>query len=201
VILAQIDAEQGSQVLAHLPEAMRPDVAIRLATIEEVQPDVLQHLSEVLQDAFKANSGARGQSVSGTSILADILGKVDKSVESGVLAKVAEKNQALADSIRALMFVFDDLIKVDDRGIQELLKEVTKEDLPVALRGASQEVRDKFLKNMSSRAAETLKEDMDSRGPVKLSDVEKSQQNILKTCKKLEEAGRIVIGGAGEEMV
>lgn len=201
VILAHLDPEQGSQVLAALPDSLRCDVAYRLATIEEVQPDVLQHLSDVLQEAFKVSAGSRGQAVSGTAILADMLGKLEKSVENSIMAKVAEKNQALADSIRALMFVFDDLVKVDDRGIQELLKEISKDDLQLALRGASQEVKDKFMRNMSSRAAETLKEDMEARGPVRLSEVEKAQQNILKVCKTLEDSGRIVIGGQGEELV
>jgi flagellar motor switch protein FliG len=99
------------------------------------------------------------------------------------------------------MFVFDDLVKIDDRGIQELMKEVSKEELPLALRGASPEVKDKFMRNMSSRAAETLKEDMEARGPVKVSEVEKAQQNILKICRRLEEEGRVVIAGQGEELV
>jgi flagellar motor switch protein FliG len=99
------------------------------------------------------------------------------------------------------MFVFDDLIKVDDRGIQELMKEISKDDLPLALRGANPDVKEKFFKNMSSRAAEMLKEDMEAKGPVRVADVEKAQQNILKVCRKLEEEGRIVIAGAGEELV
>jgi flagellar motor switch protein FliG len=117
------------------------------------------------------------------------------------MSKIAERDQQLADTIRGLMFIFDDLIKLDDRGMQELMKEVSKEDLPVALRGGSPEIRDKFFKNMSSRAAEMLKDDMESRGPVKVADVEKAQQNILKVCSKLEEEGRIVIAGGGEAMV
>jgi flagellar motor switch protein FliG len=99
------------------------------------------------------------------------------------------------------MFVFDDLIKLDDRGMQELMKEISKEDLPLALRGANPNIKDKFFKNMSSRAAEMLKDDMESKGPVKITDVERSQQNILKVCRKLEEEGRIVVAGAGEEML
>ncbi|MCE9535767.1 MAG: flagellar motor switch protein FliG, partial [Nitrospirae bacterium] len=134
-------------------------------------------------------------------VIADILTRVDKATEGGIMAKIAERNQTLADAIRALMFVFDDLIKLDDRGMQELMKEVSKEDLPVALRGASPDVKEKFLKNMSSRASEMLKEDMEARGPVKVADVERAQQNILKVCRKLEEEGRIVISGAGEALV
>jgi len=201
VILAHLESEQAGQVLAALPEAMRGDIAIRLATMEEVQPDVLEELSQSLQETLLASKGMSAQSLGGAEMMADILTRMDKTNEGGIMAKIAEKSQPLADSIRALMFVFDDLIKVDDRGMQELMKEISKEDLPLALRGANPEVKDKFFKNMSSRAAEMLKEDMESKGPVKISDVEKAQQNILKVCRKLEEEGRIVIAGAGEEML
>jgi flagellar motor switch protein FliG len=201
VILAYLDPEQGSQVLAELPEFMRADVALRLGTIEDVQPEVLQHLSDVLQEIFKSGSKARGQSVGGLKVVADMMGRLDKAVEGSIMSKLAEKDPDIAENIRALMFVFDDLVKVEDRGVQELLKEVSKDDLPLALRGAGQEVMDKILRNMSSRAAEMLKDDMENRGPVKLSEVEKAQQNILKLCRKLEEEGRIVIIGEGEQLV
>lgn len=201
VILAHLDPDQASQILTHLPDFMQADVTLRLGTIEEIQPEVLQHLSEVLQEAFKGGSKTRGCSVGGTKVVAEIMGRLDKAMEGNIMGKLAEKDPDLAETIRSLMFVFDDLVKVEDRGLQELMKEISKEELPVALRGAGQDVREKFLKNMSSRAAETLKEDMESRGPVKVSDVEKAQQNILKLCRKLEAEGRIVIAGQGEEMV
>lgn len=201
LIMAHMEPDQAGQVLTGLPVDLRADVALRLATMEEVQPDVLEELSGSLQDLLIANSGAQSLSVGGSKVIADILTRVDKATEGGIMAKIAERNQSLADAIRALMFVFDDLIKLDDRGMQELMKEVSKEDLPVALRGASPDVKDKFLKNMSSRAAEMLKEDMEVRGPAKVADVEKAQQNILKVCRKLEEEGRIVISGAGEALV
>jgi flagellar motor switch protein FliG len=201
VILAHLESDQAGQVLAALPEDMRGDVAIRLATLEEVQPDVLEELSDSLQEMLLAGKGMSSQSIGGAEVVADILTRMDKANEGGIMARISEKNQSLADTIRALMFVFDDLIKVDDRGLQELMKEISKEDLPVALRGANPEVKEKFFKNMSSRAAEMLKEDMEAKGPVKVSDVERAQQNILKVCRKLEEEGRIVIAGAGEEML
>lgn len=201
VVLAHLESDQAGQVLAGLPDTLRADVAMRLATIEEVHPDVLEELSNSLQQILTANTGSRPSSVGGTEVIADILTRLDKAVESGIMTKISERNQTLADNIRALMFVFDDLIKLDDRAMQELMKEISKEDLPIALRGASQDVRDKFFKNMSSRAAEMLKEDMETRGPVKISDVQKTQQNILKVCRKLEEEGRIVIGGGGETLV
>ena len=201
VILAHLESDQAGQVLAALPETMRGDVALRLATMEEVQPDVLEELSQSLQEVLLASKGLGGQSIGGAEVMADILTRMDKASEGGIMAKIAEKSQPLADSIRALMFVFDDLIKVDDRGLQELLKEISKDDLPLALRGANPEVKERIFKNMSSRAAEMLRDDMESKGPVRVADVEKAQQNILKVCRKLEEEGRIVIAGAGEEMV
>ena len=201
VILAHMDPDQAGVVMIDLPDALRADVALRLATMEELQPSVLEELSEALQGSLVASTGNRTMSVGGAEAVANILTTLDKATEGGIMSKIAERDQQLADTIRGLMFVFDDLIKLDDRGMQELMKEVSKEDLPVALRGASPEVRDKFLKNMSSRAAEMLKDDMESRGPVKVADVEKAQQNILKVCRKLEEEGRIVIASGGEALL
>jgi flagellar motor switch protein FliG len=201
LILAHMEPEQASQVLAGLSAEMRADVAFRLATMEEVQPEVLEELSSSLQDILVASTGAHALSIGGSQVIANILTRLDKNTEGGIMAKLTERSQTLADAIRGLMFVFDDLIKLDDRGMQELMKEVSKEDLPVALRGASPDVKDKFMKNMSSRAAEMLKEDMEARGPAKVTDVERAQQNILKVCRKLEEEGRIVIAGAGEALV
>lgn len=201
VILAHLESDQAGQVLAGLPESMRGDVALRLATMEDVQPDVLDELSQSIQETLLTSKGMGSQSIGGPEVMADILTRMDKANEGGIMVKIAEKSQPLADAIRALMFVFDDLVKVDDRGVQELMKEISKDDLPLALRGANPEVKEKFFKNMSSRAADMLKEDMEAKGPVKVSDIERAQQNILKVCRKLEEEGRIVIAGAGEEML
>jgi len=199
VILAHMDPDQAGIVMIDLPEALRADVALRLATMEELQTSVLEELSQALQSSLVASAGNRATSVGGAEAIANILTTLDKATEGGIMSKIAERDQLLADTIRGLMFVFDDLIKLDSRGMQELMKEVSKEDLPVALRGGSPEIREKFLQNMSSRAAEMLKDDMEARGPVKVSEIEKAQQNILKVCRKLEEEGRIVIAGAGGE--
>jgi flagellar motor switch protein FliG len=201
VVLAHLESDQAGQVLAGLPEAMRGDVALRLATMEEVQPDVLEELSLSIQETLLASTGMGSQSLGGPEVMANILTRMDKTNEGGIMVRIAERSQPLADAIRALMFVFDDLVKIDERGLQELMKEISKDDLPLALRGANPEVKEKFFKNMSSRAAEMLKEDMEAKGPVKVSDVERAQQNILKVCRKLEEEGRIMIAGAGEEML
>jgi flagellar motor switch protein FliG len=201
VILAHMDPDQAGVVMVDLPEALRADVALRLATMEDLQPSVLEELSDALQTSLVASAGTRATSVGGAEATANILTTLDKATEGGIMSKIAERDQQLADTIRGLMFVFDDLIQLDDRGMQELMKEVSKEDLPVALRGASPETKEKVLKNMSSRASEMLKDDMEARGPMKVTDVEKAQQSILKVCRKLEEEGRIVIAGAGGEEV
>jgi flagellar motor switch protein FliG len=201
VILAHLEHEQAGQVLASLPESMRGDVGLRLATMEDVRPEIMDELSQSLQDAMTNSKGLGVRSIGGAKALADVLTRMDKANESGILSKIGEKDQPLADAIRALMFVFDDLIKVDDRGIQDLMKEISKEDLPLALRGANPDVKEKFFRNMSSRAAEMLKDDMEAKGPVRVSDVEKAQQNILKVCRKLEEEGRIIVASAGEGLV
>ena len=201
VVLAYLETEQGSQVLQMLPDHLRPDVAHRLATMEEVDPQVLQHLSEVLQESFLFNSENRSEQVGGPKVVADLIARMDKTLEGSILEVIGQRVPTLAEKIRSLMFVFDDLVKLDDRGMQELMKDVNKEDLPLALKAASPDVQDKFYKNMSARAAQMLKEDMEARGPIKLSDAERAQQNILGVCKKLEQDGRIVIGGKGEQLV
>lgn len=202
VILAHLEPELASQALSLLPESMRLDVAHRLATIEEIPQDVLKDLSEVLEAELKVGVKSQAQQLGGVKFLADILNGMDKGVGNALTAGLAERNETLAESVKQLMFVFDDLAAVDDRGIQELLKEVAKEDLTLALRAAGESVKDAVFRNMSSRAVELLKDDMEAGGPVKLTEVEKAQRNILQVARKLEEEGRIVLGGkGGEEMV
>lgn len=201
VILAHLEIDQAGDVLSALPESLRGDVALRLATIEQIHPDVLEELSQCLQETVTSSKGLGTQTIGGPEVMADILTRMDMDNENAIMAKIAERSQPLADEIRALMFVFDDLIQLDDRSLQELLKEVSKEDLPLALRGANPDVQDKFFKNMSKRAADMLKDDMETKGPVKISNVEKAQQNVLKVCRKLEEEGRITVGDAGEKLV
>ena len=202
VILAHLEADQASQVLLLLPEAVRVDIAYRLATMEEIQPNVLKELSEVLESELKVGAKSQGQQLGGVKFLADLMNGLDKTSEQALTASLTERNAGLADSVRQLMFVFDDLAGVDDRGLQELLKEIAKEDLILALRAAGETVKDAIFRNMSSRAAELLKDDMDAGGPVRLSDVEKAQRNILQVARKLEEEGRIILGGkGGQEML
>ncbi len=199
VVLAHLEAEQASQVLVGLPEALRSDVVIRLATMEEVEPDTVRALSDALEEALQSRNRPSSMNLGGTKVTAEIMTRVGKAQEGPIMEKLAEKDAALAEAIRGLMFVFDDIVKIDDRGIQEVLKEVNKEELTLAIRAASPAMKEKIFKNMSSRAAESLKEDMESRGPAKLADIEKAQQSILKIVRRLEEEGKIVIAGAGGE--
>lgn len=202
IILAHLDPDQASEVLSLLPAKLRGDVVLRVATLESIPPGVLKDLDEALQDELKSSGTVQSNIVGGIESVAEIMNRLEKSVESNVLSSLEATNPDLAEQIRQLMFVFDDLVNVDDRGIQMILKEVTSEELLFALKGASEPVRDQFFKNMSSRAATILKEDMEAKGPVKLSEVEKAQQNIVKAARRLEEEGKIVIGGkGGEEMV
>ncbi len=202
VILAHLEADQASQVMLLLSEQARVDIAYRLATMEEIQPDVLRELSEVLELELKVGVKTQGQQLGGVKFLADLMNGLDKTSGQTLTASLTERNPVLADSVRQLMFVFDDLSGVDDRGLQELLKEIAKEDLILALRAASESVKEAIFRNMSSRAAELLRDDMEVSGPVKLSDVEKAQRNILQVARKLEEEGRIILGGkGGQEML
>ena len=177
------------------------DVLTRMANLDEISPEVISQISTLIgQRLTTLGRGSREQR-GGIRAVAELFNRLDRTISKTVLESIETDTPELAVSIRNLMFVFDDLIKLDDRGMQELMKEISKEDLPVALRGANTDIKDKFFKNMSSRAAEMLRDDMESKGPVKITDVERAQQNILKVCRKLEEEGRIVVAGAGEEML
>jgi flagellar motor switch protein FliG len=202
VMVAHLEPEQASPVLALLPEELRLDIAYRLGTMEEIHPDILKELSEVLEAELKVGSKSQGQQLGGVEFLADVMNALDKTTEQALTTGLAERNADLAESVRQLMFVFDDLAGVEDRGLQDLLKEIAKEDLLLALRAAGEPVKEAIFRNMSARAAELLKDDMEAGGPVKLSDAEKAQRNILQVARKLEEEGRIVLGGkSGQEML
>jgi len=201
LILCLIGPTQASEVLSGLPDALKADVAMRIAMTERIPADAIEELEEVLKGHLDV-SKSTGRKLGGIKTAAEILNLCDRSTESMILEKIEGSNATVADSIRQLMFVFDDLVSIDDRGIQMVLKEISTEDLSLALKTASEALKDKIFKNMSQRAATILKEDMEVKGPVKVSDVEKAQQNIVKIARKLEEEGKIVLGGrGGEELV
>lgn len=201
LILAHLDPDHAGQVVTLLPEALRTDVMLRLATIESIAPGVIEEIEEVLNKQLQMGGSVVNRKVGGADVVAAILNHLDRANESAILGGIEQNQPDLAEKIRQMMFVFEDLIHVDDRGIQEILKEVGKDDLVLALKGAGEEIKSKMFKNMSERAAQAVKDDMEAKGPVRLSDIEKAQQAILKVAKKLEEEGRIVIGGKGGEDV
>ncbi len=203
VILAHLEPLQAAQTLSYLPEALQTDVILRMAQLETVSPEVVKELEEALEEEVKSAGGAESHQVGGVEPVAEILNNVSKDVEERILSAIEEENPDLAEEIRKKMFVFEDLIYVDDRGIQTILKEISNEDLLLALKGASEQVKEKIFKNMSKRAAEMIKEDLETMGPVKLSDVEQAQLNIIQVARKLAEEGKIIIakGGGGEVVV
>jgi flagellar motor switch protein FliG len=200
LIICLLEPLQAAEVLQALPESIKADVAMRIAQTERIPEHAIEELKEVLKGQLEMGS-SKGKKLGGSKTIAEILNQCDRSTEQAVLGKIEEQNSPLADSIRKLMFVFDDLGKVDDRGIQMILKETGTDELALALKTASEALREKVFKNMSQRAALILREDMQTRGPVKLSDVEKAQQNIVKVARKLESEGKIVLAGRGGEEV
>ncbi len=196
LILTHLPADEAGKIVAHLADALRTDVILRIATLEEIPPGVMQEVSEVLEHQLSRLEGT-GRKVRGAKLVADILNQLNPTVEQPLMTTLTERNPELAEQVRQLRFVFDDLGRVDDRAMQEILKEVNKEQLAVALKAAREDVKQKIFKNLSERAAQILQEDIETRGPVRLSEVEKSQQEILKVAMRLAEEGKITIGGRG----
>lgn len=201
LIMANLDADQAGQVLSLLPSKKREEIMYRMACTEDVSPSVLEELNAVIEEELRVGVSRNAVPVGGAGMVAEVLNTVGKEVKDTILSSLEARNEKLTEEIRAKMFVFEDLEYIDDRGMQELLREVSKEDLMIALRAADDVLRDKFFKNMSSRAAEALKDDMEAKGPAKISDVEASQRTILKVAQKLAAEGRIVLGGKDAEQM
>ena len=198
-ILAHLDFDQTSSVLRVFTERQRNEVLVRIATLDGIQPMALKDLNEVMSQVLAGGERMRKSSLGGVKTAAEIINMLGSSVEASVLDYIREADADLAQKIMDNMFTFDDLDKIDDKGIQAVLKEVQSESLVVALKGASAELREKILRNMSSRAAETLREDLDSRGPVRLSEVESEQKEMLKIVRRLVDEGTIVLAGGGDD--
>jgi flagellar motor switch protein FliG len=200
IILAHLEPTQAAEVMAKLPENLKIDVSLRIASLDQISPTILNDLEDVLQSQLQ--SYTRGKKIGGIRTVSEILNQMDRASEDLILKNIEEKDQILADEIRKLMFTFDDLIMIEDKGIQMILKEITTEDLSLALKMAVDELKAKIFKNMSQRAVQILKEEIEAKGAVKVSDVEKAQMNIVRVARRLEEEGKIVIGGkGGEELV
>lgn len=201
IILAHLDPTHAANVLKIMPDKIRGEVVYRLATLERVVPGVVKDLDEALQVEFSNTGAVEGSKIGGVHTVAEMLNQLDHATESSILTDIEENHPDLAEGIRNLMFVFQDLIKLDDRALQQILKEISQQELLLALKTASEQLKEKIFKNMSKRAATMLEEDLEALPPQRLSDVEKAQQNIIKIVKKLEEEGKISIGGGGEELV
>jgi flagellar motor switch protein FliG len=199
IILAHLEPTQAAEVLAKLPEHIKIDVSLRIASLDQISPSILGELEDVL--ASQLQSYTRGRKIGGIRTVAEILNQLDRASEDLILKNIEEKDQILADEIRKLMFTFDDLIHVDARGIQMVMKEITTDDLALSLKMASDDLKVMIFKNMSQRASQILKEEIEAKGAVKVSDVEKAQMNIVRVARRLEEEGKIIIGGKGGEEV
>ena len=198
-ILVHLDPEQCSAILMHLTERQRGEVVLRIATLEGIQPTALKDLNEVLFRVLAGGDKVRKSSLGGVKAAAEIINLMGSGADAAVLETIRNHEADLAQKIMDKMFVFDDLAKLDGRAIQSVLREVASETLVVALKGAQPEVREKILSNMSSRAAEAMREDLESRGPMRLSEVEAQQREILKTVRRLADEGQIALAGGGDD--
>jgi len=203
LIVAHLTPERKVDVLRRLPEGLQAEVVLRVANLDYVSPELIAQLDDVLKTELSTLGSIDTNQLGGVEPIADMLNLMDKNSERNIMSRVEEKDPELAEEIRKLMFVFEDLVFVDDKGIQQLLKDVDQQKLVIALKTAPEEVRTKLFKNMSNRAATLLQEDLDAMGPTKLSDVEKAQAEIVQKCKELESAGKAFInrGGEGDTLV
>jgi flagellar motor switch protein FliG len=202
IVLAYLDSDQAAEVLSHFPGPVRADVVLRIATLDGIQPTALHELDEVIEKQFAGKTGALKTSViGGIKTAAQIMNFLDSSQESVLIENIRKVDDSLGGKIQDLMFVFGDLVEIDDRGMQEVLRAVPGEKLLLAMKGADDELKSKIFRNMSQRAAEMLKDDLESRGPVRLSEVEAAQKEILLQVRRMAEAGTIQLGGKGEEFV
>jgi flagellar motor switch protein FliG len=198
LIVAHLPVEKKVDVLRKLPEGLQAEVVLRVANLDFVSPELIAQLDDVLKTELSTLGSIDTQQLGGIEPIADMLNLMDKNSEKNIMARVEEKDPELAEEIRKLMFVFEDMVYVDDKGIQELLKVVDNQKLTTALKTAPDEVKSKLFKNMSNRAATLLKEDLESLGPTKVSDVEKAQQEIVQQLKDLEAKGKAIIARGGE---
>jgi flagellar motor switch protein FliG len=194
LVLAHIDPGKAAQIISEFSEPLQQDVMLRIADLENVPISILDEVEQVLREEIKAQGPVGGRPAGGSGTVAEILNQVDQNTENTILTKLEEERSDLANEVRKLMFVFEDLIHVDDRSIRTILKEVNNDELTLSLKAASPAMQEKVFANLSERAADMIREDLEAMGPTRLADVEKAQQAILRAAKKLEAEGKIVIG-------
>ncbi len=202
LIMAHLDASQAAEAFGALPENLRANVAIRLASLKEISPDVIRRVSNILEERLESVTSYNVADLGGISTVAEIFNRMDRSVGKNILEQVEMESPELAVQIKGLMFVFDDILfMVDDAGIREILKRVDNKLLTLALKGSNEQLKAKFFKNMSKRAVEMIEEEMEYMGPVRVKDVDQSQHEITEIVRKLDEEGTLSIGGGEEEYV
>lgn len=197
IVCSFLEPDQSAQVLSLFPERDQANILLRIATLEGVQPAALTELNDILEKQFSGTTGGQKTTVGGLKTAADILNFVDGTVEAAIMEKIKEAEPDLGQNIEDLMFVFENLIDLDDRGFQTLMREIQTDQLQLAMKGADDALKEKFLKNMSQRAAEMLRDDLEAMGPVRVSDVEAAQKAILAAARSLSDRGEIMLGGGG----
>ena len=202
IVLSYLESDQAAEVLGFLPVNQRADLVMRVATLDGIQPSALAELDDMMEKQFAASgASAKSSALGGLRVAAEMVNLLDSSVGSSVMTDIGKSDERLSQNIQDLMFVFEDLLEIDDRGMQELLRQVPADKLLIALKGADETFKTKVFKNMSQRAAEMLKSDLEAKGPVRLADVEAAQKEILLAARKLADEGTIQLGGKGEQYV
>lgn len=200
IVLSYLETEQAAEVLACFPAPMRSDLVMRVATLDGVQPMALAELDEMMEKQFQASGGSsKSSALGGLRTAAEMVNRLDSSMGTALMTDIGKSDENLSTKIQDLMFVFDDLLEIDDRGMQELLRQIPADKLLIALKGADVTFKEKVFRNMSQRAAEMLKGDLEAKGPVRLSEVEAAQKEILVAARKLADDGTIALGGKGGE--
>ncbi|MDO6705192.1 MULTISPECIES: flagellar motor switch protein FliG [unclassified Photobacterium] len=197
IVLSYLDPEQSAEILSQFPERVRLDLMMRIANLEEVQPAALHELNDIMEKQFAGQAGAQAAKIGGMKAAADIMNYLDNNIEGLLMEQIRDNDEEMAVQIEDLMFVFENLAEVDDRGIQSLLREVPQELLQKALKGADDMLREKITRNMSKRAAELLLDDLEAMGPIRVSDVEAAQKEILSIARRLAEGGELMLNGGG----
>jgi flagellar motor switch protein FliG len=201
IVLAYLDPDQSAEILTLLPGGVRSDVVLRIATLDGVQPSALSELDDIMEKQFVGRPAPKTSVLGGAKAAASIIGCLKPAQETAIMEEINKADGSLAERIQDLLFVFDDLLEIEDRSMQELLRQAPADKLLLALKGADERMKEKIFKNMSQRAAEMLKDDLESKGPVRVAEVEAAQKEILQTARKLAEAGTIALGGKSGEYV
>jgi flagellar motor switch protein FliG len=199
IVLSYLEPDQAAEIFSQFPENTRLDLMMRIANLEEVQPAALQELNDIMEKQFAGQGGAQAAKMGGLKAAANIMNYLDTGVESQIMETMRESDEEMAQQIQDMMFVFENLIDVDDRGIQALLRDVQQDVLMKALKGADDALKEKILGNMSKRAAELLRDDLEAMGPIRISEVEVAQKEILSIARRLSDSGEIMLGGGGGE--